>query len=107
MKYIIQDIEKQLQNNYNNKKINDYNYNNNNNYNYDNTFNNFNYNNNNFNIYFNNTLNNFNDNNPYSINNNIKKNQIIKFNPIGTKEWKNKIYAMYSEEQFKDNKYCW
>ena len=108
MKYIIQDIEKQLQNNNNNNKFNDYNYyNNNNNYNYNNTFNNFNYNNNNFNININNTLNNFNDNNPYSINNNIKKNQIIKFNPIGTKEWDNKIYDMYSEEQFEDNKKCW
>ena len=108
MKYIIQDIEKQLQNYNNNNKFNDYNYyNNNNNYNYNNTFNNFNYNNNNFNININNTLNNFNDNNPYSINNNIKKNQIIKFNPIGTKEWNNKIYDMYSEEQFKENKECW
>ena len=108
MKYIIQDIEKQLQNYNNNNKFNDYNYyNNNNNYNYNNTFNNFNYNNNNFNININNTLNNFNDNNPYSINNNIKKNQIIKFNPIGTKEWNNKIYDMYSNKQFEDNKKCW
>ena len=108
IKYIIQDIEKQLQNNNNNNKFNDYNYyNNNNNYNYNNTFNNFNYNNNNFNININNTLNNFNDNNPYSINNNIKKNQIIKFNPIGTKEWNNTILDMYSKKQFKDNKECW
>ena len=108
IKYIIQDIEKQLQNNNNNNKFNDYNYyNNNNNYNYNNTFNNFNYNNNNFNININNTLNNFNDNNPYSINNNIKKNQIIKFNPIGTKEWNNKIYDLYSNKQFEDNKKCW
>ena len=61
----------------------------------------------NFNININNTLNNFNDNNPYSINNNIKNNQIIKFNPIGTKEWDNKIYDMYSIKQFKDNKLCW
>jgi len=108
IKYIIQDIEKQLQNYNNNNKFNDYNYyNNNNNYNYNNTFNNFNYNNNNFNININNTLNNFNDNNPYSINNNIKKNQIIKFNPIGTEEWDNKILDMYSNKQFKDNKECW
>ena len=105
MKYIIQDIEKQLQNYNNNNKFNDYDYYNNNNYNY--TFNNFKYNNNNFNININNTLNNFNDNNPYSINNNIKKNQIIKFNPIGTKEWDNKIFDMYSGEQFRENKYCW
>ena len=100
MKYIIQDIEKQLQNNYNNKDNN----------------NKFNINKDNQKIYNNrpSTNNNQNNNNKSSIQNNnnnkkeiIQNNQIIKFNPIGTKEWENKIYDMYSEEQFEDNKKCW
>ena len=100
MKYIIQDIEKQLQNNYNNKDNN----------------NKFNINKDNQKIYNNrpSTNNNQNNNNKSSIQNNnnnkkeiIQNNQLIKFNPIGTKEWDNKIYDMYSEEQFKDNKLCW
>ena len=100
IKYIIQDIEKQLQNNNNNKDNN----------------NKFNINKDNQKIYNNrpSTNNNQNNNNKSSIQNNnnnkkeiIQNNQIIKFNPIGTKEWKNKIYDMYSEEQFKENKECW
>ena len=100
MKYIIQDIEKQLQNNNNNKDNN----------------NKFNINKDNQKIYNNrpSTNNNQNNNNKSSIQNNnnnkkeiIQNNQIIKFNPIGTKEWDNEIYDMYSEEQFEDNKECW
>ena len=37
----------------------------------------------------------------------IQNNQIIKFNPIGTKEWDNEIYDMYSNKQWEDNKECW
>ena len=100
MKYIIQDIEKQLQN-YNNNKDNN---------------NKFNINKDNQKIYNNrpSTNNNQNNNNKSSIQNNnnnkkniIQNNQIIKFNPIGTKEWDNKIFDMYSGEQFRENKYCW
>ena len=99
MKYIIQDIEKQLQN-YNNNKDNN---------------NKFNINKDNQKIYNNHpSTNNNQNNNKSSIqnNNNNKKdinqnNQIIKFNPIGTKEWDNKIFDMYSGEQFRENKYCW
>ena len=100
MKYIIQDIEKQLQNNYNNKDNN----------------NKFNINKDNQKIYNNrpSTNNNQNNNNKSSIQNKnknnkniIQNNQIIKFNPIGTKEWDNKIFDMYSGEQFRENKYCW
>ena len=100
MKYIIQDIEKQLKNN-------------------NNQFNNNNYKN----------INNLNDNKYKTINNNpkftnnnnsnksssqninkidiIENNQIKKFNPIETYEWNNKIYDMYSEEQFEKNKKYW
>ena len=100
MKYIIQDIEKQLQN-YNNNKDNN---------------NKFNINKDNQKIYNNrpSTNNNQNNNNKSSIQNKnknnkniIQNNQIIKFNPIGTKEWDNKIFDMYSGEQFRENKYCW
>ena len=100
MKYIIQDIEKQLQN-YNNNKDNN---------------NKFNINKDNQKIYNNrpSTNNNQNNNNKSSIQNKnknnkniIQNNQIIKFNPIGTKEWDNKIFDMYSDEQFRENKYCW
>ena len=100
MKYIIQDIEKQLQN-YNNNKDNN---------------NKFNINKDNQKINNNrpSTNNNQNNNNKSSIQNNnnnnknmIQNNQIIKFNPIGTKEWDNKIFDMYSGEQFRENKYCW
>ena len=105
MKYIIQDIEKQLQNNNNNKD----------NINKDNN-NKFNINKDNQKIYNNrpSTNNNQNNNNKSSIQNNnnnkkeiIQNNQIIKFNPIGTKEWDNKIYDMYSNKQWEDNKKCW
>ena len=100
MKYIIQDIEKQLQN-YNNNKDNN---------------NKFNINKDNQKINNNrpSTNNNQNNNNKSSIQNKnknnkniIQNNQIIKFNPIGTKEWDNKIFDMYSGEQFRENKYCW
>ena len=40
-------------------------------------------------------------------NNNKKDNQIQKFKPIGKFEWNNKIYDMYSKEQFEENKRCW
>ena len=100
IKYIIQDIEKQLQNNNNNKDNN----------------NKFNINKDNQKIYNNrpSTNNNQNNNNKSSIQNNnnnkkdiIQNNQIIKFNPIGTKEWDNKILDIYSEKQFVGNKKCW
>ena len=99
MKYIIQDIEKQLQN-YNNNKDNN---------------NKFNINKDNQKIYNNHpSTNNNQNNNKSSIQNNnnnkkniIQNNQIIKFNPIGTKELGNKIYDMYSNKQFEDNKKCW
>ena len=100
IKYIIQDIEKQLQNNNNNKDNN----------------NKFNINKDNKKIYNNrpSTNNNQNNNNKSSIQNNnnnkkniIQNNQIIKFNPIGTKEWDNKILDIYSEKQFVGNKKCW
>ena len=107
MKYIINDIEKQLKkNNNNNKFINNNNYNNNINNLNDNSINN------------NKTMYNIpttkkNNNNNQSISQTINKkdiiqnNQIQKFKPIGTKEWNNKIYDMYSKEQFKENKWCW
>ena len=103
MKYIINDIEKQLKNN-NNKFINNNNYNNN--------INNLNDNNNNKTMY-NIPTTKKNNNNNQSISQTINKkdiiqnNQIQKFKPIGTYEWKNKIYDMYSKEQFKENKECW
>ena len=105
IKYIIQDIEKQLQNNYNNKDNNNKDNNNKFNINKDNQK---------INNNLPSTNNNQNNDNKSSIQNNnnnkkniIQNNQIIKFNPIGTKEWKNKIYDMYSEEQWKKNKNCW
>ena len=100
IKYIIQDIEKQLQNNNNNKDNN----------------NKFNINKDNKKIYNNrpSTNNNQNNNNKSSIQNKnknnkniIQNNQIIKFNPIGTKEWNNKTLDMYSNKQWEDNKKCW
>ena len=100
IKYIIQDIEKQLQNNNNNKDNN----------------NKFNINKDNKKIYNNrpSTNNNQNNNNKSSIQNNnnnkkdiIQNNQIIKFNPIGKKGFNNKIYDIYSNEQWEDNKKCW
>ena len=100
MKYIIQDIEKQLQNNYNNKDNN----------------NKFNINKDNQKINNNlpSTNNNQNNDNKSSIQNNnnnnkniIQNNQIIKLNPIGKKEWDNKTLDLYSEEQWKDSKGCW
>ena len=105
MKYIIQDIEKQLQNNNNNKD----------NINKDNN-NKFNINKDNQKIYNNrpSTNNNQNNNNKSSIQNKnknnkniIQNNQIIKFNPIGKKECDNKTLDLYSEEQWKDSKGCW
>ncbi len=106
MKYIINDIEKQSKNNNNNnnKFINNNNYNNN--------INNLNDNNNNKTMY-NIPTTKKNNNNNQSISQTINKkdiiqnNQIQKFKPIGTKEWKNKIYDMYSAEQFEENKRCW
>jgi hypothetical protein len=99
MKYIIQDIEKQLQN-YNNNKDNN---------------NKFNINKDNQKIYNNHPpTNNNQNNNKSSIQNNnnnnkniIQNNQIIKLNPIGKKEWDNKTLDLYSEEQWKDSKGCW
>ena len=100
IKYIIQDIEKQLQN-YNNNKDNN---------------NKFHINKDNQKIYNNHpsTNNNQNNNNKSSIQNKnknnkniIQNNQIIKFNPIGTKEWNNKTLDMYSNKQWEDNKKCW
>jgi hypothetical protein len=100
MKYIIQDIEKQLQNNYNNKDNN----------------NKFNINKDNQKIYNNlpSTNNHQNNNNKSSIQNNknnkkniFQNNQIIKFNPIGTKELRNEIFDMYSRKQFEENEIRW
>ena len=101
MKYIINDIEKQLKKN-NNNQLSNKNYKNINNLN----------DNNNKTINNNPKFTNNNYNNKSSSQNNNKKdiiqnNQIQKFKPIGTKEWDNKIYDMYSEEQFKENKECW
>ena len=45
-----------------------------------------------------------------NINNKYKSprfNQTGKFNPIGKYEYKNKEYDLYTENQFKDNKYRW
>ncbi len=122
MKYIIKDIEKQLNNNNNynntNNNYNNFNYNNNFNDNYyNNTQQHLNYNNNfNDNFYKNETL----YNNPTSKNNNnnkklssdnkkdiIQNNQIKIYNPIGTYEWNNKILDKYSRKQFEENKKCW
>ena len=101
MKYIINDIEKQLKKN-NNNQLSNKNYKNINNLN----------DNNNKTINNNPKFTNNNYNNKSSSQNNNKKdiiqnNQIQKFKPIGTYKLNNKIYDMYSEEQFKENKWCW
>jgi len=100
MKYIIQDIEKQLQkknNKYNNKKFN-INIDNKKIYKKHSSLKNIQ------NIKSSIQNNNNNNNNKKDI---IQNNQIINFYPIGKKEWNNKILDMYSEEQWKDNKKCW
>ena len=94
IKYIIEDIEKQLNNN------NRLNYNNN-----------FNENQNKNKISHKNPTSKNNNNNKKSSSDNkkdiIQNNQIKKYNPIGKLEYFNKKLDKYSGNQFEENKKCW
>ena len=94
IKYIIEDIDKQLNNN------NHLNYNNN-----------FNENQNKNKISHKNPTSKNNNNNKKLSSDNkkdiIQNNQIKIYNPIGKYEWNNKILDKYSGKQFEENKRCW